>query len=68
MIVNHGSVLPTEYFVSFVRLVMTSRDMSIEQAKRYMHKEFFKNNTCRYGADTYSRFLKALQILGGSET
>jgi len=34
MTVNHASVLTKEYFISYLTLIMTSREYTLAQAKR----------------------------------
>lgn len=63
MIVNHGGNLPKEYFLAYIKLVMNSRNCSIETAKVHTIKMFFKNDKNRYGKDTYQSFEDAFHEL-----
>ncbi|MER2172800.1 MAG: hypothetical protein ABS938_19465 [Psychrobacillus psychrodurans] len=63
MTVNNGANLSTEYFISYLKLVREARSFSLKQAQDYMVNNFFKNNDDVYGKDSYSNFLKAIEIL-----
>jgi hypothetical protein len=61
--VNHAGTLKKEYFLSYINLVMISRNCSLQQAKEYTIELFFKNNIEQYGKQTYERFLDAYKQL-----
>ena len=63
MTVNNGANLSKEYFISYLKLVREARSCSLEQAQDYMVNHFFKNNNDVDGKDSYSNFLKAIEIL-----
>ena len=42
MRVNHASTLTVGYFVSYLNLVMLSREINLKEATIYMEKEFLK--------------------------
>ncbi|WP_462411467.1 hypothetical protein [Neobacillus sp. Marseille-QA0830] len=63
MTVNHASTLKKEYFLSYLNLVMISRNCSLQQAKDLTIELFFKNNIEQYGKQTYERFLIAFNQL-----
>lgn len=63
MIVNHGGNLPKEYFSAYIKLVMNSRNCSIESAKDITMELFFKNDKNRFGKDTYQSFEDAFREL-----
>lgn len=56
MTVNHSSVLSIDYFVSYFKLVMSSRNYEIEEAKEYMIQHFFLGNVKLYGENTFRSF------------
>lgn len=59
MTVNHASVLTKEYFISYLTLIMKSREFSIDQATSFAINFFFKGDTELYGSSTWSQFEKA---------
>ena len=63
MCVHHSSTLNAEYFLSYPKLVMNSRQMSVEETKQFMEKFFFKGDLQSYGARTYQQFLQAMEQL-----
>ena len=63
MTVNNGANLSTDYFISYLKLVIEARSFSLEQARNYMVNYFFKNNNDVYGKDSYRNFLQAIEIL-----
>jgi hypothetical protein len=63
MTVNHASTLNKEYFLSYINLIMISRNYSLEQAEELTMEIFFHNNIEEYGKQTYERFLAAINDL-----
>jgi hypothetical protein len=61
--VNHAGTLKKEYFLSYINLVIISRNCSLQQAKELTIELFFKNNIEQYGRQTYERFLDAYKQL-----
>lgn len=61
MTVNHAGALSVEYFESYLNLLMSTRKLSLEEAKNWMEKDFFKGNPSLYGEPTYHRFLQAVE-------
>lgn len=59
MTVNHGGTLKKEYFLSYLNLILISRNCTIEQAKEIAMELFFHHNIEEYGSQTYQRFLDA---------
>jgi hypothetical protein len=45
-------LLTVGYFVSYLNLVMLSREINLKEATIYMEKEFFKGNINQYGEST----------------
>ncbi len=60
MTVNHGGRLQPDYFRSYLALVMSTRDCSLPCARDYMVENFFHGNPEKYGAASYTSFLKAV--------
>lgn len=63
MTVNHAGALKKEYFLSYLNLIMLSRNGTIEQAKEIAMELFFHNNNEEYGLETYQQFLEAYHEL-----
>nr|WP_263327792.1 hypothetical protein [Neobacillus sp. Marseille-Q6967] len=63
MTVNHASTLKKEYFLSYINLIIISRNCSLEEAKDLAMKMFFHNNIEQYGKSTAQRFLEAYKEL-----
>ncbi|MEK4486329.1 hypothetical protein MHH81_12175 [Psychrobacillus sp. FSL H8-0484] len=61
MTVNNGGKLSTEYFVSYLKLIMNARNCSLETARTFMFDQFFKGNKDTFGTYSYSNFLKAFE-------
>lgn len=56
MRINHASTLSIDYFVSYLNLIMISREISLKEAVSYMKYSFFNNNIERYGEITAHNF------------
>ncbi len=63
MRLHHSSTLTAEYFVSYAKLVMNSRELSVEETQQFMEEFFFKNNPLVYGESTRQQFLQALEYI-----
>jgi hypothetical protein len=63
MTVNHGGSLKKEYFLSYLNLIKTTRNCTLEQAKNLTLELFFHNDINQYGKETYNRFLDAYHDL-----
>lgn len=63
MRVNHASTLSIDYFVSYLNLIMISREVTLKEAIIYMKKEFFSGETDMYGKMTENHFNLAIQEL-----
>lgn len=63
MTVNHASTLKKEYFLSYINLIIISRNCSLEEAKDLTIELFFHNNVEQYGKSTAQRFLEAYKVL-----
>ncbi|MFJ3389473.1 MULTISPECIES: hypothetical protein [unclassified Lysinibacillus] len=60
MTVNHASVLTKEYFISYLTLIMKSREYTLPQAESYALDFFFKGDIERYEPSTWCQFEKAI--------
>lgn len=65
--VNHGGTLPKQYFISYLKLVMLSRGVSVLEAKEFTFKYFFRNDEQRFGPTTYEHFIQAYFELTDTE-
>lgn len=63
MRINYASTLSVDYFVSYLNLIMVSREVTLKDAALYMKKEFFKGETDMYGKVTETHFNLAIQKL-----
>jgi hypothetical protein len=63
MTVNHGGSLGRNYFLSYINLILISRNCSLKQARDLTMELFFRNNIDQYGKETYERFLEAYRDL-----
>ncbi|MBM9447961.1 hypothetical protein ACYCJX_05485 [Staphylococcus borealis] len=60
MRINHAGILSVDYFVSYLNLIMISREVSLKKAISYMKKEFFKGEPDMYGKITETHFNQAI--------
>jgi hypothetical protein len=67
MTVNHGGTLKKEYFLSYLKLVISFRHCSVIEAKDLAFELFFKNDKDAFGNETYTNFLKAVAELSNEE-
>lgn len=67
MTVNHGGSLGKNYFLSYINLILISRNCSLKQASDLVMQLFFKNNINQYGKGTYERFMEAYRELEQKE-
>ncbi|CAG9610270.1 hypothetical protein [Pseudoneobacillus rhizosphaerae] len=67
MTVNHGGSLGMNYFLSYINLILVSRNCSLKQARDLTMELFFKNNIDQYGKETYERFMEAYRELEQKE-
>lgn len=63
MRIHHADTLSVDYFVSYLNLIMLSREISLKEAISYMKNEFFKVKTDMYGKVTEPHFNQAIQEL-----
>ncbi|MGI2326745.1 hypothetical protein [Planococcus sp. YIM B11945] len=61
MTVNHGGRLQPDYFRSYLLLIMSSQDCSINCASDFMLKTFFHGNPKKFGLESYKSFQIAVQ-------
>ncbi|SIT91830.1 hypothetical protein SAMN05428946_2744 [Edaphobacillus lindanitolerans] len=61
MPVNHGGALTKEFFLSYLRLLLTTRAGSIKEAEDLTIDIFFKGNLEMYGLETKLAFEQAMQ-------
>ncbi|ODV56432.1 hypothetical protein [Lysinibacillus fusiformis] len=60
MTVNHSSILTKDYFITYLKLIMNSREYTLIQAKEFAFDFFFKGDMDRYGTSTWLQFEKAI--------
>jgi hypothetical protein len=67
MTVNHGGSLGRNYFLSYINLIIISRNCSLKQARDLAMQLFFRNNIDQYGTETYEQFIEAYRELEQKE-
>ena len=60
MRIKHAGILSVDSFVSYLNLIMISREVSSKEAISYMKKEFFKAEPNMYGKITETHFNQAI--------
>lgn len=63
MTVNHSSVLSVDYFESYFKLLLASREPDLEKAKEYIETHFFKGEEEYFGEQTRQNFIVAFNKL-----
>lgn len=63
MVINRAGVLSKEYFISYIELVMNTRDCTLQQAKDIVFKRIFNGDIGRLGESSYQAFLSAYKRL-----
>ncbi|MGE7604025.1 hypothetical protein ACQKL5_16255 [Peribacillus sp. NPDC097675] len=63
MTVNHASVLSIDYFESYFKLLLASREPDLEKAKEYIETNFFKGKEDSFGEQTRRNFISAFNKL-----
>ena len=61
--VNHAGNLSVNYFIGYIKFIMTSKDMCLNETVAYMKSSFFKDNVETYGEITAHNFKQAVQEL-----
>lgn len=61
MRVHHSSTLTAEYFLSYAKLVMNSRQLTIGETKQFIEEFFFKGDPLVYGEATHQQFIQAME-------
>ncbi|MDO6654290.1 hypothetical protein [Anaerobacillus sp. 1_MG-2023] len=59
MITKNAGTLSKAYFKSYMELVMSARECSLEEAKGYAFEQLFQNNEQANGPETYEKFKMA---------
>lgn len=63
MTVNHGGRLQPEYFESYLTLIMSSRECSLDCAKDYTINTFFRGDPELYGPGSRNSFEEAVDSM-----
>lgn len=61
MVTKNGSKLSKTYFISYMKLVMNSREFTLEEARAYAFKEIFHNDETTNGQASFEQFEKAYE-------
>lgn len=63
MITKNAGKLSKAYFKSYLKLVMSTRDVSLEKAKAYTFESLFQGDELKNGKQTYKEFTQAYEEL-----
>jgi len=63
MVINNGGNLSVGYFKSYFRLIMMSRQASLEEAKDITFSRLFNNQEAMLGHTSFQNFTLAYQEL-----
>ncbi|MED3575216.1 hypothetical protein ACTHO0_23610 [Cytobacillus praedii] len=63
MTINHAGTLGKEYFISYIKLIMSACGCSVDKAKEQTFKRLFNFQEDSMGKATYQQFLKAYKEL-----
>ncbi|MDP4550561.1 hypothetical protein Q9251_06670 [Alkalihalobacillus macyae] len=61
MVTKNGSKLSKTYFKSYMQLVMSSREFSLDEARAYAFKEIFQNEETTNGLASFQQFEQAYE-------
>ncbi|SEJ43814.1 hypothetical protein SAMN04488127_1771 [Bhargavaea ginsengi] len=61
MVVKNAGALSPDYFLSYLRLLLSTRAGSLEEAKKLTEEQFFRGDLNRYGAYTKAAYEEALK-------
>lgn len=64
MTVNHGGRLQPAYFKSYLSLIMASHECSLDCARDYAIKIFFRGDPSLYGPISFRSFEEAVESMG----
>ncbi|KMM39082.1 hypothetical protein [Guptibacillus hwajinpoensis] len=56
MVTKNGSKLSKTYFKSYMQLVMSSREFSLDEARAYAFAEIFQNDETTNGPASFEQF------------
>ena len=68
MITKNAGKLSKAYFKSYMQLVMSARDFSLEEARSYAFEELFQGDEMKNGEETYQKFTQAYEELSPERT
>lgn len=63
MTVNHGGNLNEAYFISYLKLIMISRECDAACAESFAFETFFGSDPAKFGPQTFERFKRSLASL-----
>ncbi|WP_273849906.1 hypothetical protein [Guptibacillus spartinae] len=59
MITKNAGKLSKAYFKSYLNLVMSTRNFTVDEAKWFAFEELFQSDEMKNGEETYERFMQA---------
>ena len=66
MTVNHGGNLNEAYFISYLKLIMISRECDAACTENYAFETFFSSDPNKFGVHTLDRFKRSAASLTSS--
>lgn len=63
MVINSAGSLRREYFISYMKLIMNTKQCSVNEAKKVTFERLFRNNSQSLGVFSYQQFLQAVEEL-----
>lgn len=59
MITKNAGKLSKAYFKSYLNLVMSTRNFTVDEAKWFAFEELFQSDEMKNGEETYEKFMQA---------
>ena len=59
MVINKGGNLSKEYFIAYLKLIMNSRQCTLEKAKEITFERLFQKDKKTLGSISFERFTNA---------
>lgn len=63
MLLNRGGALSADYFASYMKLIMNTRECSLNEAKDMTFQRLFRGQVDTLGAESYQKFIIAYESL-----
>ena len=63
MLLNRGGALSADYFAAYMKLIMNTRDCSLNEAKEMSFQRLFRGKVDTLGKESYQNFILAYKLL-----